>query len=275
MTKLSIITINYNNLSGLKQTIKSVINQTLKEFEYIIIDGGSTDGSESYIYEMQQHFTYWVSEADNGIYNAMNKGIAKANGQYLLFLNSGDYLENPNVIEDVFSELTGEDSFISCNLVMDNGINTYVKEHPEEISFGYIYHHTLKHPATFIHSRIFKKYGLYNENNKIVSDWELFFEALCLNGESYRKSEIVLTHFDMVGISSKQYYQAVSERETIINKHLHHLVKTDYGKYLMDNTLIENKRLVYLKEIEKSKILRRTLSLIMLLLYKLAKLFKR
>jgi glycosyltransferase involved in cell wall biosynthesis len=273
--KLSVITINYNNLKGLKQTVESVVNQSYRDFEYIIIDGASTDGSAEYINEKQHHFQYWVSEPDKGIYNAMNKGIAQANGQYLLFLNSGDYLENPNVLEAVIPELTGEYSFISCNLVMDNGIDAYIKEHPEEISFGYIYHHTLKHPATLIHRRIFEKYGLYNENNKIVSDWELFFVALCLNSESYKKSDIVLTHFDMVGISSTEYYQAVSEREAIVNKHLHHLVKTDYGKYLMNNTRIENKRLVYLMEIEKSIVLRRILNLIMLLFYNLARIVKR
>ena len=90
--KLSIITINYNNLEGLKRTVESVINQTSKEFEYIVIDGGSNDGSGAYIESKSEHIDYWVSEPDKGIYNAMNKGIAKASGEYLLFLNSGDHL---------------------------------------------------------------------------------------------------------------------------------------------------------------------------------------
>ena len=90
--KLSIITINYNNLEGFKKTAESVINQTWKEFEWIIIDGGSTDGSKEYIVKLNYDLTrngwnpiaYWCSEPDKGIYNAMNKGIGKAKGEYLL-----------------------------------------------------------------------------------------------------------------------------------------------------------------------------------------------
>ena len=109
MKKLSIITINYNNKSGLEQTIKSVVNQNAeKHTEHIIIDGGSNDGSLDVIDENKEHFSYWCSEKDNGIYHAMNKGIAHATGEYLLFLNSGDFLE-PEVIATVLNELTGTD----------------------------------------------------------------------------------------------------------------------------------------------------------------------
>ena len=89
--KISIITINYNNFEGLKKTIKSVINQTWKDYEYIVIDGGSNDGSVEYLKSLDNTINFWVSEADNGVYHAMNKGINKANGEYLLFLNSGDH----------------------------------------------------------------------------------------------------------------------------------------------------------------------------------------
>ena len=87
-TRVSIITINYNNLEGLKRTVESVVNQIWQEFEYIIIDGGSTDGSAEYIENQKENFDYWVSEKDAGIYNAMNKGIKVATGEYLLFLNT-------------------------------------------------------------------------------------------------------------------------------------------------------------------------------------------
>ena len=78
--KLSIVTINYNNLEGLIKTMESVVNQTWKEFEFIVIDGGSTDGSAAYIESQSGNIDYWVSEKDAGIYNAMNKGIARATG---------------------------------------------------------------------------------------------------------------------------------------------------------------------------------------------------
>jgi len=84
-TKLSIITINYNNCAGLKRTIDSVVSQSFKDYEWIVIDGGSKDGSKDLIEQYSDSFTYWVSEPDNGIYNAMNKGIEKANGEWMLF----------------------------------------------------------------------------------------------------------------------------------------------------------------------------------------------
>ena len=104
--KLSIITVNLNNAVGLKKTICSVINQTFLDIEYIIIDGGSLDGSLEIIKEYEKKITYWVSEPDSGIYNAMNKGIMHANGEYLQFLNSGDWLVNDSIIEKFLKETT-------------------------------------------------------------------------------------------------------------------------------------------------------------------------
>ena len=114
MPTLTIITINLNNSIGLRKTIESVISQTYNDFEYLIIDGGSIDGSVDVIKEYADRISYWFSEPDKGIYNAMNKGILKAKGQYLQFLNSGDYLVNKNVIENVFHELP------DCDLLYGN-----------------------------------------------------------------------------------------------------------------------------------------------------------
>ena len=109
MSKLTIITINYNNLEGLKRTVESVINQTWQEFEYIIIDGGSSDGSAEYIESQSGNIDYWVSEPDKGIYNAMNKGIVIATGEYLLFLNSGDHLLNNEGLQKAIIEVCNYD----------------------------------------------------------------------------------------------------------------------------------------------------------------------
>ncbi|WP_083993885.1 glycosyltransferase [Gelidibacter algens] len=117
--KISIITINYNNLDGLKKTMTSVLEQTYANVEYIIIDGGSTDGSKRYIESCQQDLAYWVSESDRGIYNAMNKGIAQATGEYLLFLNSGDWLAGVKVL-DLISKNLG-----NCGILYGNLIKVY------------------------------------------------------------------------------------------------------------------------------------------------------
>ena len=106
---LSIITINFNNVAGLKRTVDSVLHQTADDFEYIIIDGASTDGSREFIESCSSKLAYWVSEKDNGVYHAMNKGIGHARGDYLLFLNSGDYLNDAEVLARVFNRPLQED----------------------------------------------------------------------------------------------------------------------------------------------------------------------
>lgn len=100
--KLSIITVNLNNRDGLKRTIDSVVSQTFTDYEWIVIDGGSNDGSRELIEHYSDHFAYWCSEPDKGIYNAMNKGIAHAKGEWLQFLNSGDVLYSNNTLASVF-----------------------------------------------------------------------------------------------------------------------------------------------------------------------------
>ena len=119
--KLSIITINLNNAAGLRKTIESVVNQTFTDYEYLIIDGGSTDGSVEVIKEFADKITYWVSEPDKGIYNAMNKGILKARGEYLQFLNSGDWLVDNEVLFRVFSLNHFEDILY--------GLEPYYRDH--------------------------------------------------------------------------------------------------------------------------------------------------
>ena len=127
--KISIITVNYNNLEGLQRTFNSVFNQTWKEFEYVVIDGGSTDGSKELIEKYNDKIDYWVSESDNGIYNAMNKGIKKAKGEYLLFLNSGDNLFNHTVLEENHSVIKEMD-LIYFNLEFKRNNFSEVRTYP-------------------------------------------------------------------------------------------------------------------------------------------------
>ena len=137
---LSIITINYNNCDGLKRTIDSVVSQTFTDYEWIVIDGGSNDGSFELIEKYQKHFTYWVSEPDSGIYQAMNKGIAHANGDWYIFLNSGDWLFNNEVLSMVFS--SNHDANILYGDVMyhwpdKRGLE--LEKKPETLSLYYFY----------------------------------------------------------------------------------------------------------------------------------------
>ena len=225
--KLSIITINYNNLDGLKRTVKSVLNQTWQEFEHIIIDGGSTDGSAEYIESQSDHFDFWVSEKDSGIYNAMNKGIKVATGEYLLFLNSGDHLFNDEVLDKNHCFIKEKD-LIYFNLQVIDCTNTYTKSYPKNLIFSYFLKDTLPHPATFIRKVLFEKQGLYDESFKIVSDWKFFIESVCKFNVSYVGVEEILTVFCLDGISSKE------ENLELIKKEKQQILNSVFLAYLDD-----------------------------------------
>jgi glycosyltransferase involved in cell wall biosynthesis len=203
--EFSIITVNLNNIEGLRKTIKSVVYQSFKQYEHIIIDGGSTDGSINIIKEYNDNITYWVSEPDSGIYCAMNKGIRKAKGKYCLFLNSGDRFFNEDVLKEVFSLNLVEDIVYGDEVVEENGINTISKFLlPDHITFNSFLHSTLPHQCSFIRRELFNLIGLYNERNKIVSDWEWNTLALFRFNCSLRKINLPISFYDTNGISADE-----------------------------------------------------------------------
>lgn len=130
--KLSIITVNFNDAGGLERTIKSVISQTFCDYEFIIIDGGSTDGSVEIIKVYSDRIDYWVSEMDRGIYHAMNKGVDQAHGDYCLFLNSGDSFYNDEVLEKL-SKFESNDDII-VGKVVSKMVNCHYSNHHQEKS---------------------------------------------------------------------------------------------------------------------------------------------
>lgn len=212
--KLSLITINRNNVEGLRKTIKSVIAQTLDGFEYIVIDGASTDGSVDVIKQYENKISYWVSEPDKGIYNAMNKGIARAQGEYVLFLNSGDYLVDKNVLVNVVAYELKEDIVYGEQLVEKNGsLQKTLFLEPESISFYSFIKSSLPHQCTFIRKNLFDKIGLYNESNKIVSDWEFNMLALFKYNVLLRKINCPIAVYDSTGISSDVSLSKIHQEE--------------------------------------------------------------
>jgi glycosyltransferase involved in cell wall biosynthesis len=203
MPKLSIITINLNNSAGLQKTMASVFAQTFTDYEYLVIDGGSTDGSVDEIKNHQNKLVYWISEKDNGIYHAMNKGIAKAKGEYLLFLNSGDYLVNNEVLGKMIAESEDKD-IVYGTLVVDDKGKRFNKEYPEHLNFSFFLRDTLPHPCTLIKRSLFEKIGLYDENLKSTSDWKFFLVAVCSYNISYKRVPVVFSVFTNNGISSRK-----------------------------------------------------------------------
>ncbi len=258
--KLSIITINYNNLIGLQKTIESVTDQTWQEFEYIVIDGGSTDGSATYLESQTNKITYWVSESDKGIYNAMNKGIAKATGEYLLFLNSGDHLYQESVLEknkhhlETYDLITFDLKVIGDN--MQKSINF-----PKKLRFLDLYLSSfcsLLHPTTFIKKELLITVGLYDEKYKVVSDWKFFMIALFKFQCTYKKVDIFLSVFYLGGISSGKENQV--ERNKVLEEEFKFFID-DYEEMIQNKALLNSNRYKMLQEIEKTNIGKKVASL--------------
>lgn len=239
--KISVITISYNNKEGLEKTLKSVTSQDYKDFEYIVIDGGSNDGSEELIEIFSDKISYWVSEPDKGIYNAMNKGIEAANGEYLIFINSGDHFHNKQSLSSSFQYLSGED-IIYGNLEVVDSENTFIKNYLNKLSLFYFYYESLPHPASFIRRESFKKWGYYDENLKIVSDWKWFLIAICLHNASFKRIDETVSTFYLDGISAnvKSQEEISRERNLTFSNHFP-LVKDDLQKML--NLQNENRQL--------------------------------
>ena len=218
MPILSIITINYNDVKGLKKTINSVFAQTFTQYEYIVIDGGSADDSKEYIEQCTGKLAYWVSEKDGGIFNAMNKGIAKAQGDYLLFLNSGDYLHDNEVLDKVFATHTRED-IIYGNVIWQPG--NYNGVYPDSLTFEHFINNTLPHQGSFIKKELFNTVGLYDEQYAINSDWSFFLLAVYKFNCSYRHIDLIISYCNTDGISLQpgSWEKITAMRRQVIEKH--------------------------------------------------------
>lgn len=213
MNRISVITVNYNDNLGLKKTIESVVNQNFQYFEFIIIDGGSSDGGKEIIEEYQDKIDYWVSEADNGIYHAMNKGIKVAKGDFIIFMNSGDTFADNEVLAKVESNLVDEFDIYygDYNRVKTNSIRK--KTYPEKLSFSFFFKGSLSHQSTFIRRTLFSTVFLYNEEYKIASDWEFFIYSICYKNIPYKYLNMTVSDFDFTGISSVDKFKHIGNAE--------------------------------------------------------------
>ena len=200
MIKISIITINYNNLAGLKKTFESVIFQKYLDFEFIIIDGGSSDGSKEFIESNLEKINYFVSESDNGVYHAMNKGLINSTGDYCLFLNSGDFFYDENVLLDISKVLDFSiDLLYGCIIWTEN--NELWSPKRDFKSFEVTNYSPIPHQATFYRTALLKKNGGYKEEFKVVSDWGVMLEFI-IQKKNLKKIDRIISFCEPAGISS-------------------------------------------------------------------------
>jgi glycosyltransferase involved in cell wall biosynthesis len=224
--KFSIITVNYNNSDGLLKTIESVINQTYRDFEYIVIDGGSTDGSIDILNKYDNRITYWVSEPDGGIYQGMNKGIAKATGDYLNFMNSGDCFYSNNALQKVADYdshadiITGRDYHYSDEKKMG-----HASIQPSWLSMITFFTSTLDHQSSFIKRELFNN-SPYREDLRLVSDWVFFLEKVVIEEKVVQFIPDIICYRETGGITWQQYDRNLKERD----QYLHQLIPTGIYK---------------------------------------------
>ena len=228
---LSIITINRNNAAGLERTIQSVICQKNTDFEYIIIDGGSSDESVEVIQKYAEKINYWVSEPDTGVYNAMNKGIRKAQGEFCLFLNSGDWLISPETLDAVFKEINGNpsDIFYSDMIKSTNVVEYY----PRLLTMNYLIRRTINHQNSLIRRSLFLEHGFYNENLTIASDWEFFLREFWKYKSKFQYMETIISFFDVNGIGSRPSTERIAEHTIVLQNVFQELADTiiDYRDF--------------------------------------------
>lgn len=210
--KLSIITINRNNAEGLRKTMESVFTQTCKEFEYIVVDGASSDDSVGIVKEYAQKLEIgdwrlenfkWISEPDTGIYNAMNKGVKMCHGKYTLMLNSGDYLVDEHVIERIMPELDGSDIVQGNIIKVKNGevlLGRGVGK--SDITFIDVMRGIFLHQASFCKRELFDKYGYFDESYRINGDTVFYAKCLGFGDATFRYVNQNIAYFDMSGISA-------------------------------------------------------------------------
>ena len=260
--QLSIITINYNNAEGLRKTLASVASQTYPHIEHIIVDGGSTDESveilEAYPQPLPKgrgeitegkfptqnpaHKVIWVSEKDKGIYNAMNKGIRMATGDYIEILNSGDMLFDAHVTQRMSEHLAQINSqhekpigILYGNMIKVNAAGEVVgRSGYTEYSLRQFYSSTLNHDCAYIRKDLFDEYGLYDENLKIVSDWKWYLQTIGLGRVKPEYVDIDVTIFDDGGISETNLALRNQERRQVLEELLPPAVLWDYDTHAFE-----------------------------------------
>lgn len=257
---LSIITVNLNNKEGLEKTLNSIISQTFKDYEWIVIDGGSTDGSKELIEENAKYFSFWVSEPDKGVYNAMNKGMSHVHGEYVNFMNSGDVFYDNMTLAKVFNEHLDGDMVYGDWLISKEGKTTFVQA-PDKVTLDFFYDNNICHQAMFIKSSILKNEG-YDENFKIVADWVRWIKML-LDGQTVQHIHHTICIYDKNnGLSSdptnklyilekeKKQYTFPPNIRTIVEKmnhykYFHHEIEK--GNITVDHLAFLNWHPMYLK----------------------------
>ena len=252
MSKLSIITINYNDGKGLEKTIRSVISQTVIDHELIVIDGGSTDNSLELIKGYADKIKFWVSEPDKGIYDAQNKGVSKAVGEYLIFLNSGDCFFDKNVVAKFchFEKNNPKKVIYGNSNIIDSDGTSRILSPPKNLDLNFWYANTLNHQAVFTHRSLFLKYGAFSTEYNFVSDFEHLFKIFLKEATEFAYMNEVVCNYDNTGLTSKGDFHKliIQERYKILKLHVGNSEYQTMRKTYLNSLSFERRCMVVVTE---------------------------
>lgn len=223
MYNFSVITVVYNNKHGLLKTIQSIISQNYKDYEYIVVDGGSSDGTLDIINDYSKAIDKWISKSDNGIYDAMNKGISMATGKWLNFMNAGDEFATPNTLQEIYNHI----SHINLNKVgVVYGdciyITTIAEKYGKASSLFYMKKDFIPgkgfcHQSSFVKADLAKKY-LFDLKYRICGDLDMMWR-IHRNGYSFQYIPIAIARYEVEnGTSKKNQITAFREAADISGK---------------------------------------------------------
>ena len=219
---ISVITVCHNEEEKIKKTCESVKIQSAKIFEWIVIDGKSTDGTLNVLKKYKKNIKKFISEKDNGVYDAMNKGISLAKGKYVLFLNGGDFFLDKRVLKNA-GDFIKKDNLSSDiyygNVVYENG--EFVDFSKAILNKSFFLNKTISHQATFIKRQLFQKYGKYNTKYRIVADFDFWVKTIIENKIKTKYLPLNVSVFDQSGISTNPNYikRQISERNAVLKKY--------------------------------------------------------
>ncbi len=218
----SIITICYNEAAGIRDTCESIVTQTHKDHEWIIIDGGSTDGTLDIVKHYSESISILVSGPDEGIYDAMNKGLALAQGEYVIFMNGGDRFISEEALEWV--DASPKRDLIYGDIVFDdlNGKRAY---YPDQVAAGYLLKNMVPHQATFYRRSLFEQFGTYDTSYRIAADYDLYVRLLEIGKVSHHHINRPLAIFNRNGVSTSKHHRQIKKREN------HHIRMKYFPRY--------------------------------------------
>lgn len=255
--KVSVITVSFNALQDLRKTVASVVSQSGIDFEYIIVDGASTDGTSDYLSNEAVGVNIWISEPDSGIYNAMNKAVRLASGDYCIFMNAGDCFIDRHVLKKVSGYLDGSD------IVLGNQVHVSEKGNIDAFipSFGgftlkNLLQSTISHQSAFIRRSLLLQYP-YDEELRLVSDWKFFLERFLEKGFTGKTVNVDVCLFRGGGATDKNRALGASERRNVLSAYpqYSYIWQAPYNPSVFKKAV--NKLLYYAKKIKYSSLVAR------------------